>query len=70
MSRKTLDLIRHNVITAFVITALPLLVALVFFGAVLFKVYAHLFSIAFIAVIVAIIIEYPYLKLCDRYIFK
>jgi hypothetical protein len=70
MASKVSEFIRRNVVSAFIVVTLPVIVAL---AALLYFIIRINFSslwYAFAGLLVALVIEYPYLKFCDRYFFK
>jgi hypothetical protein len=70
MARRISEIFRRNVITAFIVVALPTIMALAVLGYALAKGDGRVMGYGFSAIIVALIVQYPYLKICDRYFFK
>jgi membrane protein DedA with SNARE-associated domain len=70
MAVKFVEILKQNVITAFVIVALPLVIALVFLGYMIIKGTMHGWGYGFVALIVAFVVQYPYLKIADKYFFN
>ena len=70
MANKVVELIKRNVITAFVIVALPIIAALAVTLFVIVKGYHNGWGYGYAAILVALVVQYPYLKIADRYFFK
>ena len=70
MAAKLAEMLWHNVVTAFIIVALPLIIALGFLGYIILKGNVLLWGYGFIALLVAVIVQYPYCKIADRFFLK
>jgi hypothetical protein len=70
MANRLVEMLRRNVVTAFVVVGLPLVAAMALLGVMIWKGYANAWGYGYAALLVALVVEYPYLKLCDRFIFK
>lgn len=69
MAGKIVEILKRNIVTAFVIVALPLMIALCFLAYMIQKSPQN-WGWGYVAILIALIVQYPYLKIADRYFFK
>ena len=70
MASKVAEIIKRNVVSALIVVTLPVLIALIILAYMVVKVNVQGLWYSFAGLLVALVIEYPYLKFCDRYFFK